>query len=84
MASKTAGRRKGESREPQTVKVTLRLPVETAQRLGVEAVMRRTTQSAVVEEVLGPYLRRWRLPSTVEEPAPKAGPVASGRAEDAA
>ena len=66
MAGKTAGRRKSEPKEQQTVKVTMRLTLETAQRLGVESSMRRLSQSAIVEEVMGPYLRRWRIPSTID------------------
>jgi hypothetical protein len=48
---------------PSTVKVTLHLSVETAQRLGVESAMRRVSQSAIAEEVLAAYLARWRLPA---------------------
>jgi hypothetical protein len=51
---------------PSTVKVTLHLSVETAQRLGVESAMRRVSQSAIAEEVLGAYLSRWQLPAVVE------------------
>jgi hypothetical protein len=46
-----------------TVKVTLHLSVETAQRLGVESAMRRISQSAIAEEVLSAYLSRWQLPA---------------------
>ena len=46
-----------------TVKVTLHLSVETAQRLGVESAMRRISQSAIAEEVLAAYLSRWELPA---------------------
>ena len=48
---------------PKTVKVTLHLAVETAQRLGIESAMRRVSQSAIAEEVLSAYLSRWQLPS---------------------
>jgi hypothetical protein len=48
---------------PITVKVTLHLSVETAQRLGVESAMRRISQSAIAEEVLAAYLARWQLPA---------------------
>jgi hypothetical protein len=48
---------------PSTVKVTLHLRVETAQRLGVESAMRRVSQSAIAEEVLAAYLARWQLPA---------------------
>ncbi len=48
---------------PGTVKVTLHLTVETAQRLGVESAMRRISQSAIAEEVLAAYLSRWQLPA---------------------
>jgi hypothetical protein len=48
---------------PSTVKVTLHLTVETAQRLGVESAMRRISQSAIAEEVLAAYLSRWQLPA---------------------
>jgi hypothetical protein len=46
-----------------SVKVTLHLTIETAQRLGIESAMRRVPQSAIAEEVLAAYLSRWRLPS---------------------
>jgi hypothetical protein len=75
MARKATGRRDGKPAGPTAVKVTLRLSVETAQRLGVEAAMRRVTMSAIAEEVLGPHLRRWRLPSAVEDPAAGAPPA---------
>lgn len=83
MARKTAGRRPDRPAPPEVVKVTLTLTAETAQRLAVEAAMRRprVTMSQVVEEVMGPRLRRWRLPSTIEEPG---DPAPGGRAGDAA
>ena len=55
---------------PSTVKVTLHLSVETAQRLGVESAMRRISQSAIAEEVLAVYLSRWQLPA-VADPTPR-------------
>jgi hypothetical protein len=58
---------------PTTVKVTLHLSVETAQRLGVESAMRRISQSAIAEEVLGAYLSRWQLPSVAESNQPDSG-----------
>jgi hypothetical protein len=58
---------------PATVKVTLHLTVQTAQRLGVESAMRRISQSAIAEEVLAAYLRRWQLPSVAESKLPEAG-----------
>jgi hypothetical protein len=58
-----AGHIDGATASLATVKVTLHLTVETAQRLGVESAMRRISQSAIAEEVLAPYLRRWQLPS---------------------
>ena len=51
---------------PTTVKVTLHLTVETAQRLGVESAMRRISQSAIAEEVLAAYLSRWQLPAVAD------------------
>lgn len=51
------------SSRQKTVKVTLHLKVETAQRLGIESAMRRLSQSAIAEEVLAAYLSRWQLPS---------------------
>ncbi len=51
---------------PSTVKVTLHLSVETAQRLGVESAMRRISQSAIAEEVLAAYLSRWQLPAVAD------------------
>jgi hypothetical protein len=55
--------RGGPAASPSTVKVTLHLSVETAQRLGVESAMRRVSQSAIAEEVLSAYLSRWQLPA---------------------
>jgi hypothetical protein len=64
----------GESHaSPTTVKVTLHLSVETAQRLGIESAMRRVSQSAIAEEVLAAYLSRWQLPTAVDAPARDAG-----------
>ena len=71
MGRNTTGRRHGQPSDPNggsaasptTVKVTLHLTVETAQRLGVESAMRRISQSAIAEEVLGAYLSRWQLPA---------------------
>jgi hypothetical protein len=57
---------------PVTVKVTLHLTTETAQRLGVESAMRRISQSAIAEEVLSGYLSRWRLPDVTESSLPEA------------
>ena len=57
---------------PSTVKVTLHLSVETAQRLGVESAMRRISQSAIAEEVLAAYLSRWQLPNVVDSNQPGA------------
>ena len=51
---------------PTSVKVTLHLSVATAQRLGVESAMRRISQSAIAEEVLAAYLKRWQLPDVTE------------------
>ena len=65
MSKKPARRKASESTEQTHVKVTLRLSAETATRLGVEAVMTRKSQSAIVEALLLPYLQRWRLPSNV-------------------
>jgi hypothetical protein len=56
-----------------TVKVTLHLTVETAQRLGIESAMRRVSQSAIAEEVLAAYLSRWQLPTTVDAQGRDAG-----------
>jgi hypothetical protein len=71
MARKTTGQGRDDApgkhgdadAEPKTVKVTLHLTVGTAQRLGIESAMRRISQSAIAEEVLGSYLSRWSLPS---------------------
>ena len=56
-----------------TVKVTLHLTVETAQRLGVESAMRRISQSAIAEEVLAAYLSRWQLPAVADSKRLEAG-----------
>ena len=58
---------------PPTVKVTLHLTVETAQRLGVESAMRRISQSAIAEEVLAAYLSRWQLPAVADANRLEAG-----------
>ena len=71
MGHKSTGHRLGDPADPpgdtvigpKTVKVTLHLAVETAQRLGIESAMRRVSQSAIAEEVLAAYLSRWQLPS---------------------
>jgi hypothetical protein len=71
MARKAAQRQSGGASEqegespaqPVTVKVTLHLTVDTAQRLGIESAMRRISQSAIAEEVLAAYLSRWQLPT---------------------
>ncbi|HEV3024957.1 MAG TPA: hypothetical protein VGX76_20925 [Pirellulales bacterium] len=70
MARKATGRQQGGAANPDgespasptTVKVTLHLTFETAQRLGIESAMRRLSQSAIAEEVLATYLSRWQLP----------------------
>jgi hypothetical protein len=70
MARKAVQRQSGDAAEREgelpanltTVKVTLHLSVETAQRLGIESAMRRISQSAIAEEVLAAYLSRWQLP----------------------
>ena len=72
-ASKPANGQSGKAASGETVKVTLRLSVETSQRLGVESVMSGEPQSAIAERVLGSYLRRWRLPSTID-PSPATTP----------
>lgn len=56
-----------------TVKVTLHLAVETAQRLGVESAMRRISQSAIADEVLAAYLSRWQLPDVTDPKRLEAG-----------
>ena len=58
---------------PTTVKVILHLTVGTAQRLGVESAMRRISQSAIAEEVLGAYLSRWQLPAVADVKQLEAG-----------
>ncbi|GAC1474574.1 MAG: hypothetical protein NVSMB9_25200 [Isosphaeraceae bacterium] len=58
----------------KSVKVTLHLSVETAQRLGIESAMRRVSQSAIGEEVLAGYLSRWKLPSTENSARNSANP----------
>ncbi len=58
---------------PKTVKVTLHLTIETAQRLGIESAMRRISQSAIAEEVLAGYLTHWKLPVRVKPDRRDAG-----------
>jgi hypothetical protein len=81
MGSNMMGRRPGDKprrqgdvpASPPTVKVTLHLTVETAQRLGIESAMRRISQSAIAEEVLAAYLSRWQLPAVTEPNRLEAG-----------
>jgi hypothetical protein len=81
MERKETGRRKSRVSDPTgdsaasltTVKVTLHLSVGTAQRLGVESAMRRISQSAIAEEVLGAYLSRWQLPALTSQEQVEAG-----------
>jgi hypothetical protein len=70
-SAKDPGRNGTVPTSPSTVKVTLHLSVETAQRLGIESAMRRISQSAIAEEVLAGYLSRWQLPSVVDAPGPE-------------
>jgi hypothetical protein len=56
-----------------SVKVTLHLTLETAQRLGVESAMRRISQSDIAEEVLAAYLSRWQLPAVADSNHRNAG-----------
>ena len=70
---KGAGRNGTVPASSSTVKVTLHLTVETAQRLGIESAMRRISQSAIAEEVLAGYLSRWQLPSVAEATRPTTG-----------
>jgi hypothetical protein len=81
MGRNTTGQRQGGASDqngeslagPTTVKVTLHLTVETAQRLGIESAMRRISQSAIAEEVLAAYLSRWQLPAVVDSNRLDAG-----------
>ena len=66
-----AGQNGSSPASPSTVKVTLHLSVGTAQRLGVESAMRRISQSAIAEEVLGAYLSRWQLPAVAGSNQPE-------------
>lgn len=83
MAGRKARRPGGEPAGGGTVKVTIRLTVATAQRLGVEAAMSRVSQSSIVERVLASYLEGWRLPSKIGVP-PSPGAGRADGAEDAA
>ena len=81
MGRKAVGRRQdnlsdrdgGSPADSSTVKVTLHLSVETAQRLGVESAMRRVSQSAIAEEVLAAYLSRWQLPAVADSTPRQVG-----------
>jgi hypothetical protein len=81
MGRRAAGQHQGSESDPKsdspsgpiTVKVTLHLTVGTAQRLGVESAMRRISQSAIAEEVLGAYLSRWELPAVADSNRRAAG-----------
>jgi hypothetical protein len=68
-----SGRPNDKAADLKTVKVTLHLAVETAQRLGIESAMRRVSQSAIAEEVLAAYLKRWQLPEAVDPNRQRAG-----------
>ncbi len=71
--SSTAGENGSSPENRSTVKVTLHLTVETAQRLGIESAMRRLSQSAIAEEVLAAYLSRWQLPTVADASPPGRG-----------
>jgi hypothetical protein len=71
--SSTLGRGGESPASLKTVKVTLHLSVETAQRLGIESAMRRISQSAIAEEVLAGYLSRWQLPTAADAKRAEAG-----------
>jgi predicted transcriptional regulator len=52
------------------IKVTIRLDLEVAQKLGCESAMTRRSQSAIVQDALRAHLKHRRLPgivSTVEQ-----------------
>jgi hypothetical protein len=72
-ADNEAKPRKVPSAKMKTVKVTLHLAVETAQRLGIESAMRRISQSTIAEEVLATYLSRWQLPEATDPDRRSAG-----------
>lgn len=48
-----------------SIKVTIRLDLEVAQRLGCEAAMTRKSQSRIVQESLQAHLRCRRLPGMI-------------------
>ncbi|MEO6811038.1 MAG: hypothetical protein ABI353_18160 [Isosphaeraceae bacterium] len=73
----------GKADGTDVVKVTLRLSSDTARRLAVEAAMTGQTQSSIAEALLAPYLRRWRLPSTIE-PIASTVPIVADLDESAA
>jgi hypothetical protein len=62
MAGKPTGRKREKATGERTVKVTLRLKLSTAQRLGTGASIRRVTMSAIAEAALVPYVRQWAFP----------------------
>jgi hypothetical protein len=70
---RTSGDNGSSPESRSTVKVTLHLSVETAQRLGIESAMRRLSQSAIAEEVLASYLSRWQLPTMADSHPPGRG-----------
>jgi hypothetical protein len=65
MANRKARRRVDSPASGDLVKLTLRLPRVTAQRLGVASVMTAESQSAIVARVLAAHLAGWRLPSNL-------------------
>lgn len=78
--AKPKGGRGGRATQPPKTKVTVRIDSELATRLAVEAAMRHMSMGEVVEEVMGPRLRQWRLPSNVQVPTA----IVADTAEDAA
>jgi hypothetical protein len=69
MAARKARRRVDTPARPGAGKATLRLGPELARRLAVVAAARCVTQSALVAELLEPYLSRWSVPNGPREPA---------------
>lgn len=83
MARKAAGRKGGKPAGVDVAKVTLRLTVRTARRLGVQAVMSGRSQSDIAEDILAAHLTIRRLPyDGPDTPSPGSG--RGDAAEDAA
>lgn len=69
MSGKTKSRRDGKPSDRLSVKLCVRVSLDTATRLGCLAALRRKTKAALVEEALLRLTEGLRLPSLARSPA---------------